>query len=252
MSRTRAKLDEEQANLSYILIVKKVVNRYIATASIPGSEREDVEMTIIGKFTAMRSKIDKAFEGKSQLSTYYTAVINRMCCEVIRAQKKHWNMEKCNYDDVVNLAPFQLTSLEKHLHYKMEVRRLANVLQLFDKDRAKIKLFIKYYFRLPLTTENLRDYSPGHVPLLKQILNSNTERKSEIFEQLAMAVNVVENKNIKADAIRMWLNKKIDTVITRMNYQRCSSYCRESIELLFEIAQNESVLILLILTGVIL
>lgn len=252
MSITCARLKEEETALSYTLIVKKVVNRYVSTSLIPAGEREDVEMSIIGKFTAMLPRIDSAYEGKSKRSTYYTAVINRMCCEVIRAQKKHWDVVKCSYEEVINSGPFHLTSLEKQLHYNMEVRRLSNVLQLFDKDQAKIRLFIKYYFQLPLTMENLNDYSSQKAPQLMKILGTKPAKKSEIFEQLALVVNIAEDKNIKADAIRMWLHKQIDIIITRMNNQRCSSYCRESIELLFEIAYNESLLILLILIGVIL
>ena len=57
----------------------------------------------------------------------------------------------------------------------------------------------------------------------------------EIFIVLARVANIAEHKDLKPDAVRMWLNKCIDTIIVRLNgpFNR-TNYNKETLQILFE------------------
>ncbi|PKP15534.1 MAG: hypothetical protein CVU06_16390 [Bacteroidetes bacterium HGW-Bacteroidetes-22] len=51
---------------------------------------------------------------------------------------------------------------------------------------------------------------------------------------MALAVNLVENKNIKPDAVRMWFNKQMDILLHGLNGNKMACHTRETLVLLFE------------------
>jgi hypothetical protein len=86
------KSDKQEQNGFYQTLnhlINKVVMRHVSRGVIPTREQEDVKTSILEKFLLKQNKIDGSFQGKSKIATYYTAVINRMCAEVIRKEQKH-------------------------------------------------------------------------------------------------------------------------------------------------------------------
>ncbi|MDY0280502.1 MAG: hypothetical protein RBR35_08065 [Salinivirgaceae bacterium] len=212
-----------------------VVSKYINRSVIPRREKEDVTMAIVEKFIHQKSKIDRSFEGKSKITTYYIAILNRMCCEVIRKESKHWyaviEAEESYNQEKSTLA----IETEKHTVIKCEVDRLLNTLTLLNNEKAKTILFLKYYFKIPIHNTELKEYCKEKTSEFSEILNQNNDlSKAELYENLAYLTNEIERKNIKGDAIRMWLNKQIDTIIERLNMHGSSFYNRESLAILIE------------------
>ncbi|MFO8067180.1 MAG: hypothetical protein R6U11_06330 [Bacteroidales bacterium] len=218
------------------LITKKVVARYISLTVIPDREREDVEMAIIEKFLIKKDKINQSFRGKSKITTYYTAVINRMCCEVIRKEQKHWYsvIENLVVDSDKTKTVFLETA--KKTIIKDEVKRLSRAMLFFNGNRHKVNLFLKYYFDIPLKDEDIELYCNDLYEQVKDILNKNSSiRKSYIYDNLSQIVNIVEDKNVGADAARIWLKKQINTILTLMNAGGQYHYNQESLSVLFEL-----------------
>ena len=210
-----------------------VVNRFIAKRSIPYREKDDVKMYIIEKFISKQSKIESSFMGKSKASTYCYAVLNRMCLEVIRKEIKHWNLsDEDKYPD--NIAT-GFNSEEKTV-VNDEIGLLDKLLQLCFDEEAKVRLFIALYYRLSIKDEDIENYDPNYMNNnLKEVFNLDIDiNKADLFKAFAYAINSVEGRNIKADAVRMWLNKNINTLISRLNKGSRAEYDKESFQILFE------------------
>lgn len=218
-------------------LCKLVVSKYSARGVIPGNACEDVEMAVMEKFLIQRSKIDGAFEGRSGLSTYYSAVINKMCCEVIRKESKHWYSLNEASEEISCDAVTDVYETEKHVVFKGEQIRLKTALRLFCDGGAKATLFLKFFFDIPPTDTDIAFYSEIHKDFISDTLHYYKDSgKGEKFRCLAEIVNRVEGKSIEGDAVRMWLQKQIDIVLLRLNQNGMANHTLETLKILFEMA----------------
>jgi hypothetical protein len=119
---------------------------------------------------------------------------------------------------------------------------------LFADEKVKLIICLSYYYGLTVFEDDINLYdecSKEHK--IQNILNLNAaESKADRFKNLCQMVNIVENKNLKQDAVRIWLNKAIDRIIYRLNgpFER-AYYDKKSFQLLFEFYhqnRNESVI----------
>lgn len=236
---------EQDRTIDYSQIqmyAEKVVAKYVVRSVIPDREKEDVVMSIIEKFINQKDKIDSSFEGRSKKMTYYVAILNRLCCEVIRKEKKHWYAvyeyeEKEENDDSSNVL--RVNDVERSIAIKEEVRKLNDAILIFNGQGAKINLFMKFYFRIPVENSDVSNYSTTNADKLTRLLsNSQSLRKSEIFDRLATIVELVEGKTVAGDAVRMWLNKHMDMIINRMNMNGLCNHDRSSLQTLLEISRS--------------
>lgn len=235
----RNKLKEEDQNeqlKTVSFIISQVVAKYISRRVIPERERGDVEMAITEKYLLKREKIHQAFEGRSKLTTYYTAVVNRMCCEVIRKEQKHWYAVEENeytYKPESGSAAYDTARLTL---LKEEMKRFSFALILFNDLLAKVILFLKYYFEIPIKDEEIHAYAGLKKDQAAAILGQRSGlAKAEVNEKLAELVLLVEDKKVGGDAIRMWTNKQIDILIARMNGDNQRYHNRETITIMLEI-----------------
>lgn len=219
-----------------LLLSEKVVARYVKAGTIPDKDKEDVKMAIVEKFLIKHDSIKKAFNGKSKTSTYCIAILNRMCCEIIRKELKHW---KNSNEELPDIEESKNSGFPESVIINDEANLLGKILLIFNDDYAKLKLFLAFFYQLNLKPSDIEAYGK-HVEL-RELLNVEiVKNKGKIFQQLAKVVNVIENKELKPDAIRMWLNKYIDKIILRLNgsFGR-ANYDRETFQILFEYYYSE-------------
>ncbi len=216
-----------------LLLAQKVVYRYAHT--IPRTEQEDVKMNMVEKYLNEESKICRNFNGNSKTTTYVMAILNRMCCGIIRKEIKHWNNageDHLSYENNGGSAEETATQLL----INDEIKYLKKVIILIN-DNYKTVVFLAFYFALQTKIFFLKIYDKNYKKhnLLKLLSTKTPLSKGQIFEQLAKTTNIVEKNNIKGDAVRMWLNKQQETILTRLNgpYNR-ASYNKESFTILFE------------------
>ena len=210
-----------------------VVNRFITKRSIPFREKEDVQMYIVEKFILKQQKIESSFLGKSKISTYCFAVLNRMCLEVIRKEIKHWNLsDEDKHPDSIAMG----FNSEENAVVNDEIRNLDKVIQLFFEEASKVKLFLALYYRLDINESDINNYDSNYKKdNLLEVFDLNKDiNKAELFDAFAYAINSVEQKSIKADAVRMWLNKIIGILIKRLNAGSRAQYDKDSFQVLFE------------------
>lgn len=218
-------------------MIRKVVERYVQRKVIPQREFEDVTMTIVEKIYSRKEKIDNAFEGKSQLTTYYIAVINRMCCEVIRKECRQWYaVDESEQSSELN-PPAQTpdNETEKNIILEQEMKRLEYLLLFLNNEKAKTVLFLKFYFDIPISPDDVRCYAEDESGEVLSLLKKNKIKlKEDIFICLAKVVNIVENKRIGKDAVRIWFTAQVNSLIERLNGKGFARHNRDSLGILLE------------------
>lgn len=220
--------------------IKKVVERYVRCKAIPKRESEDVTMTVVEKIFRQKEKIEHAFDGRSTPATYYTAVINRMCCEVIRKESRSWYaVDEAGNVSVQNNHHTESYEAEKSIILEQEVQRLKCLLCFLNEEREKMLLFLIYYFDIPIDMGDINIYAKKKTKTVYSLLvDSKSKSKEEIFVRLANVVNLVENKNIGKDAVRIWFTKHLNSLIERMNINN-TYHNKESIAILLELLHNK-------------
>jgi len=213
---------------------QKVVKRYVNRGSIPRREEEDITMWVVEKFLVKKEKIVNSFKGQSLFSTYCISVLNRMCCEVIRKEVKHWDLSDNQHE---NFSSFDTVNSDDLLLIKEEIGLLNKIIMFLGTERYKTKLFFAYYYRLLILMEDISNYDINYIEhkLNEIFLSENNLSKGQIFYNLAEVHNRVENKEIKPDAVRMWLNKNRNIIINRLNRNTGkANYDTDSFQALFE------------------
>ena len=221
-------------------IINKVVRRYISRGVIPEREKEDTEMSVMEKFLKKKDKINSSFKGTAQITTYYTAVINRMCCEVIRKDQKHWYAVKETEEQDVDFSTLHFDTAKRSLLLE-ELKRFKHSLILFNGSYAKVLLFLKYYFDIPIQTSDIESYAKGFESEASLLLSERSNlSKAEVNDKLAQLVSLVENKSIGGDAVRMWINKQIETILCRLNGNNHSFHTKETISVMLEMIYTKN------------
>ncbi|MDY0103052.1 MAG: hypothetical protein RBS07_08925 [Lentimicrobium sp.] len=245
MKRTSNKYIETISVQQLMELANTVVAGYVRRFIIPKRESEDVKMAIVEKFIIQEEKINSAFEGKSKRTTYYIAIINRMCCEIIRHENKHWYtvMEKEHPKELCLTDSITMNiETEKDVIIRYEEQRLAQIISASHGKKGKLLLFLKFYFDLPISKTEIEQYAEHLADELTLLLKrEETTAKSEVYNILATAVNLVEHKDIKGDAVRMWLNKHTDAIIKALNKNDGTEYSIENIEILLELQYSRGV-----------
>lgn len=234
------KVSEEYFNTLKGLITK-VVARYIARGVIPRREQADVETAIIEKFLLKQEQIDSAFQGKAKVTTYYIAVINRMCAEVIRKEQKHW-YSLSEHDDK-NILKDSTVSFDtaKQTLVNEELKRFRATIKLFNGSSAKVLLFLKFYYDIPITKQEIRDYAGDKAGKAQKIIEKRSElSKAQINQNLAELLLLVEGKEVGGDAVRMWINKQIDILLRRLNGQNKRFHNKETIGVMLEMQYSSA------------
>lgn len=220
-------------------LTEKVVNRYVNKGVIPKRERDDTQMFIVEKFLQKHAKIQDSFSGKSNITTYCISVLNNMCCEVIRKELKHWKNE---LDEIPENLNFSEIDTQKITILHDEIKYLEKILLLFDTEKSKVNIALCYYYQLVINLKDLNHYfNVFNKKNINRLISGNNDlSKGEIFNNLTNFINLVENKNLKSDAVRMWLTKTITIIINRLNgpFKR-ANYDKESFQILFELYHSK-------------
>lgn len=215
-------------------MAEKVVEKYVYSGAVPVREKEDVMMSVVEKFLEKQERIANGFSGKAKISTYCIAVLNRMCCEVIRKQMMYW---KFRSEEYIKENQSGVLSTSEKLVIQDEVDMLDKLLRTFYKEQDKIIIVLAYYFNLSPKESVFKKYAGDEWchELMQFLEPKEKQNKAHLFENLARVINICEHNTVKADAVRMWLNKTMNKIIQRLNgpFQR-ASYDKESLRTLFE------------------
>ncbi len=217
--------------------VQKTVLRYVNRRAIPLREKQDVEMSVIEKFIKQKNQIVHAFQGNAKASTYCTAVINKMCCEVIRKEYRHW--QAADHDLYQGLELMYSMADNRTDHYlliKLELIRLQNAFNNYRQDVPAMEVLLSFYFGLKPKTNSFVSWSGLCDQQMEEwFVRIRNSSKCECYRDISALVSTVENKNVKPDALRMRIYKYMDMLIGFLNQNDQSGHNRETLRLLFEL-----------------
>lgn len=218
----------------------KVVMRYVQRRAIPEKESQDVEMAMVEKFLKQKQRIVQAFEGKSAPETYGIAILNRMCCEVIRQEQKHWyHLDADEVLGKLEQAEPSFTSISPMM-FQFEINRLKQVMETAIRHPEKLRALLAVYFELQHADRWLADYAGSQAKAATALLTEHSSSsKSVRYELLGRIISLVEQRKMKADAARMYLYKEMDRLIELLNKNEQSNHSRETLRLLFELLDQD-------------
>ena len=217
-----------------LIYADHVVSKYVSQGIIPEREKDDVRMSIVERFWKKLDHITANYSGGSKITTYCSAVLNNMCCEVIRKDLIYWKYKSEEYirEDYSNT----FSSLELLL-IKDEVLLLDKIIRLLEANPYKVKVFLAYFYRLQPKRYLIEEFAMnGKSKEIMELLNpADNITKAQLFDNLAKTIRLCEEKYVQADAVRMWLNKILNTIIERLNgpFLR-ANYDKNSFRTLFE------------------
>ena len=216
-----------------IEIAKRVVARYMYKGAIPKRDAEDTQMSIVEKFYNQQIKIKASFKGDCKINTYCIAILNRMCCEIIRKDFKTWQQVQ-NNETPIELGRSETYTSEKKAVINSEIKRLKYILNFFGDDRYKLILCIKLIYNLFIDNNDIKNIGVTDVNKYMIILKeAENKLLADKYNVLASLFNEIEDKKNKGDSIRMWMNKNTDKIIYLLN-ENNSNYDKKSIVILFE------------------
>lgn len=219
-----------------ITIADKIVYKY--NYVIPKREMEDTKMSLISNYLSQEAKIHERFEGNSKATTYVMAILNRMCCSIIRKEKKHWFNDKQTSSNEELSSTHETTANSTII--KDEINYLTKIIKLLN-DTHKTIVFMAYLDKLETKENCVKAYDTEYQKhnTLNLLANRDNLSKTLAYNQLSLITNTVEKKDIGADAVRMWLNKQEKSIIDRLNgpFNR-ANYNKESYYILFDLFYN--------------
>ncbi len=214
-------------------IADAVVKRYIARGIIPTAYGEDICMAMIESFILKKENINKNFNHKSKIETYYTAVLNRMCCEQIRKENKHWINTECINNQITEVKSSNPPDLD--LIIKQEVSFLFDILDQMTIDGKRFKVMLFFYYNIPFLKGIIENWATMRSYLAYAVLvRTEKTAKDELYEKMKDAINYVEDIDKKRDAIRMWFTSRVSNLLTSLNKDNRAYHTKETIALLLE------------------
>ena len=229
----------EQFTLSMLDNISSIiVKKYIRCQYISPDDFDDYAQTLRTRYLANKEKIEGKFKGDSQPKTYMSAVLMNMMKEELRSSTKYKKrtaeFEKVAVkqgDEDNSISPENRTVIEN------EKKHLQRVFLTLGKERAKILMCCKMVFKIKVTDKDFEEYLDGRPSngAENYLTFSEDDQSKDIYQKLCMITNLVENKENKSDAIRLWLNKKIEEKrLPRRNCNHVSKYDMETFGILLE------------------
>jgi RNA polymerase sigma factor (sigma-70 family) len=214
-------------------------------------EADDLYQEIILDLLQRKSQLEQSFRGLSKHSTYLYTVICRKCLELkkkrIRENKSKIDIEPTDYlqnrELSKNPAGVPLTE-ENQVIVKEYCKRLAYILDTYGTKKPKLVFSMKSVFRIVVRIEELNCSLSKNKEQEQQLISTWIEKindleeistDQEVYVLLTLIYNLLENKHNTNDAIRKWLEDRLDQIIVLLNRPPArSEFNRETLQYLTE------------------
>jgi RNA polymerase sigma factor (sigma-70 family) len=199
-------------------LIKICVGHYIKTKMFAVQEEEDVIQSVNERLIQRMPVIAKKYNGSSQLNTYMSVVINNICLNLFRDRDKS--------PQTVQLDEESIRSTDDPsagLYIQDEVERLRVIFILLYRKRNRFLLCAKYYYRMPVSENDIRRTIPSiQYRDIQQLIGLSEPEKSpetldEIFTVLARLLTKYEGAAVDHNSLRRWTVRTINEVIGHLN-----------------------------------
>lgn len=229
-------VEEHQKTIQY------VVNKFVYSGFFSYNDRDEIVQYINEKLLSEKiGKMQKQYSANYFVVTYLSKIVYNLCLEYSR--KRRTAVREDTYHDITQLDISNNEDLSSNVMIDDESRRLDTILQLYHKNRKRIEVFLRIFFRIGVDYEELRQLYPNaaepEINKVLQICNpvSDHDNKTdkELYETLTAFINKYENKQNTSDALRKWINAKITEIIDLLNGKpKTANYDKETLKILFQ------------------
>lgn len=231
--------DPGQLLTSYQDLISIIVHRYRRLGYVSLRDTQDLVQEINRKLLERLPRIQKQYNGKSRLRTYFSVIVRNICLEEIRKKPILEEPREHNYNKHEN---FEMP-VDGFL-IRQEYERFEKALKLMFKDRMRFSLMLRYILELEVPGNYLLDLYPesGETDLdfvMAKIHEGKTANKKRKLEILSEVLGKLENQNTSADSLRKWFAVREEEFLRLMNGDPPrSAYTMETIQILIEEYEN--------------
>ena len=229
--------DWHQLLLKYQKVIEIIVKQHFRKGYFRGQQIEDIIQNINLKLLESRlERISKQYNGSVLFATYFSRIIANLCIEEHRRLKK-WQFFSISEhllltDDHMDIA----------LNIAVECKRLERILWLTGRSRNKLEVCLKLIFKLPLDRRALDTYCPKltdrHKKALLGVFAQPVHKltETEIYQRINPVFNYCENKLSTPDALRKWVNVKLNEMLALLNGEppNRKNYTKDTLGILLE------------------
>jgi hypothetical protein len=231
----RGLLEKYQSTIGFI------VQKFVATGFFHPSEKADVIQSINERL--WRDKIrnmQAQYNHAAGVGTYFSKVVHNLCVELRRQSNRERLIDRARDFAALDVG-YEDNSGLRNVVIAGEVKRFETILKLFGKCRAKLELSLKLFFRMEIKEGDVRRYCPHcraeEVKSLLAHFDADYESMpdKEIYAIVTPIFNRCEGKASSPDALRKWINTKVDEIIEWLNGRtRSSNYDQETLKILVQ------------------
>lgn len=222
--------------LQYERMIYAIVQLQIGKGMIAREDKNEVVQYVFDALFERLANIREQYNGQALLRTYCAAVIRNLCKDWARVNRRDQCVRlvrEVAMDPYGGINPLYQTVIQDEMRY------FGKILSMFGPASAKLVLFLKAYFRLPLYSCDLLAYAPSmpeeEVDKYLQLLGHAKKTKDlEVYYILYDLVLRFEYRQNSPDAVRKWVKARILDIVRLMNNGRSTRYEPETIQILAE------------------
>jgi hypothetical protein len=229
------KKNPKELIVSLQYLIEIIINQFIKVGKFSQSDRKDIQQQVNEELLKKITRIQKQFNYKSLVRTYMTVIIRNICNDIDRSKKKAIDFvldEHLIIKDYANII--------NSIIIGEEIKRLDNAINLYHKQKFKLLLCLKLYYRIPVEFKDFklvdRNINIKEYKIFIQNIDPYLECNDyDIFNSLITIFNKIENKKNTPDALRKWTHLKVNELIALLNGNtKLYFYSKESFQMLFE------------------
>jgi len=237
--------------LPFLGMIRTIICKVLVQPGYYKYDETDELMQQVQEILLMRERrILDSFQGKAKFSTYLAVVVTNICRE-IRNRELRERSHRSRLLQVPALGDLskwfdQIPETGILADEKMIIRdfmwKLHCILMTFQRDFRKLHFCLRVISRLQvqpgdLDSEGIPADDLREIALRCEALNllDAEAARSEIYPHLSAIFNILEDQRNSQDAIRKWMEYKMDQIVRLLNGDPPqSAFTRETFLLLFE------------------
>jgi RNA polymerase sigma factor (sigma-70 family) len=181
-------------------------------------DEEDVIQSINERLILRMPVIAEKYNGSTQLQTYMSVVIHNICLNLFRDRDKTLRTVQIEEESIRSTD-----DPSAGLYIQDEVERLRIIFILLYRKRNRFLLCAKYYYRMPVSENDIRRTIPSiQYRDIQQLIGLSEpetapETLDEIFTVLAQLLTKYEGAPVDHNSLRRWTVRTINEVIGHLN-----------------------------------
>ncbi len=199
-------------------LIRICVGHYIKTKMFALQDEEDIIQSVNERLIQRMPVIAEKYNGSSQLNTFMSVVIHNICLNLFRDREKAPHTVQIDEETIRSTD-----DPSAGLHIRDEVERLRIIFILLYRKRNRFLLCAKFYYRMPVSENDIRRTIPSiQYRDIQQLIGlsepeTSPETLEEIFTVLAKLLSKYEGTPVDHNSLRRWTVRTINEVIGHLN-----------------------------------